>query len=65
MPKMKTHSSSSKKFKINGSGKIKRGHSFGNHLLSNKSSRSKAKNRYSTYISAVDEPKIKKLLPYK
>ena len=64
MPKMKTHSSSSKKFKINGSGKIKRGYSFRNHLLSNKSSRARAKHKYSTYVSATDEAKVKKLLPY-
>ena len=37
MPKMKTKSSAKKRFKVTGSGKIKRKHAFKNHILTKKS----------------------------
>ena len=37
MPKMKTKSSAKKRFKITGSGKIKRKHAFKSHILTKKS----------------------------
>ena len=36
MPKMKTTSSAKKRFKITGSGKIKRKHAFKSHILTKK-----------------------------
>ena len=33
MPKMKTKSSAKKRFKVTGTGKIKRKHAFKNHIL--------------------------------
>lgn len=41
MPKMKTHSSLKDRFKITGTGKVKRYKSCKNHLLSHKSNRAK------------------------
>ncbi|WP_274649280.1 50S ribosomal protein L35 [Paenibacillus humicola] len=41
MPKMKTHSSLKDRFKITGTGKVKRYKAFRNHLLSGKSGRQK------------------------
>ncbi|MCQ6559033.1 50S ribosomal protein L35 [Paenibacillus mendelii] len=41
MPKMKTHSSLKDRFKITGTGKVKRYKAFRNHLLSGKSARQK------------------------
>lgn len=41
MPKMKTHSSLKDRFKITGTGKVKRYKAFRNHLLSHKSGRQK------------------------
>ena len=41
MPKMKTKSSAKKRFKITGSGKIKRKHAFKNHILTKKSKKRK------------------------
>ena len=37
MPKMKTKSSAKKRFKLTGTGKIKRKHAFKNHILTKKS----------------------------
>ena len=41
MPKMKTHSSLKDRFKITGTGKVKRFKAYRNHLLSHKSGRQK------------------------
>ncbi|MFD0714631.1 50S ribosomal protein L35 [Paenibacillus sp. GCM10027626] len=41
MPKMKTHSSLKDRFKITGTGKVKRYKAYRNHLLSGKSARQK------------------------
>ncbi|NEW07210.1 50S ribosomal protein L35 [Paenibacillus sp. SYP-B3998] len=41
MPKMKTHSSLKDRFKVTGTGKVKRYKSGKNHLLSGKSARQK------------------------
>ncbi|MBA9084978.1 50S ribosomal protein L35 [compost metagenome] len=41
MPKMKTHSSLKDRFKITGSGKVRRYKANRNHLLSHKSKRAK------------------------
>ena len=41
MPKMKTKSSAKKRFKVTGTGKIKRKHAFKNHILTKKSKKTK------------------------
>jgi large subunit ribosomal protein L35 len=41
MPKMKTKSSAKKRFKVTGTGKIKRKHAFKNHILTKKSKKKK------------------------
>jgi large subunit ribosomal protein L35 len=41
MPKMKTHKGSQKRFKVTGSGKIKRSQAGKKHLLSHKSGKRK------------------------
>ncbi|MFC5701979.1 50S ribosomal protein L35 [Cohnella faecalis] len=41
MPKMKTHSSLKDRFKVTGTGKVKRNKAYKNHLLSHKSGRQK------------------------
>ena len=41
MPKMKTKSSAKKRFKVTGTGKIKRKHAFKNHILTKKSKKRK------------------------
>ena len=62
MPKMKTNSSAKKRFKLTGSGKIKRFHAGAAHLLRKKSKRAKLALRDSGLVSKADEKRIKRLL---
>lgn len=64
MPKMKTHSASKKRFKLTGTGKIKRAKAFKSHILTKKSSKTKRNLRQTGYVSPTQEKTIKKLLPY-
>ena len=65
MPKLKTHSGAKKRFKMTKKGKIKRAQAFRRHILNKKSPKRKRNLRKSTLIAAVEEKKIKKLIPYK
>ncbi|MCR6095567.1 50S ribosomal protein L35 [Salipaludibacillus agaradhaerens] len=58
MPKMKTHSGASKRFKRTGSGKLKRGHAFTSHLAANKSQKQKRKLRKAGLVSKGDQRRI-------
>jgi len=62
MPKMKTHSSAKKRFKVTGSGKVKRFHANTSHRLSSKSRKSKLRNRDAGLVSEADEPRVKRML---
>ena len=63
MPKMKTHKGAKKRFKITGSGKVKRMRAFKSHILTKKSSKRKRRLRQSTTIKTNGEVKnIKRLL---
>jgi len=62
MPKMKTHSSAKKRFKVTGSGKIKRGHAGTRHLKRKKSNKAKLRLRHSGLVAKSDEKRIKALL---
>ncbi len=62
MPKMKSHSGSSKRFRITGTGKIMRRRANRNHLLEHKSS-SRTRRLYNEVtLSDADAKKVKKLL---
>ena len=65
MPKMKTDRGAAKRFSLTKSGKIKRGKAYKSHILNKKSPKRKRNLRKSTLIAAVEEKKIKKLIPYK
>ena len=62
MPKMKTKSSAKKRFKITGSGKIKRKHAFKSHLLTKKSKKRKLSLTHSGLVHNSDENNIKEQL---
>lgn len=64
MPKMKTHRASAKRFKLTGTGKVKRAKAFKRHKLTKKSSKRKRNLRKTGYVSVAQEKTIKKLLPY-
>ncbi len=58
MPKMKTKSSAKKRFKLTGSGKIKRKHAFKSHILTKKSKKRKLKLTHSTLVDQADKSSI-------
>jgi large subunit ribosomal protein L35 len=62
MPKMKTHSGTSKRFRLTGSGKIMRRRANTNHLLEHKSSRVTRRLANEVTLAPSDVKEIKKLL---
>ncbi|MBT2582484.1 50S ribosomal protein L35 [Planococcus sp. ISL-109] len=62
MPKMKSHSGASKRFKKTGTGKVRRHSSHTSHLFANKSTKQKRKLRKSSMVSAGDLKRIKSLI---
>jgi len=58
MPKMKTVSGAKKRFKLTGSGKIKRKHAFKSHILTKKSTKRK---RNLTKFALVDKADVKSI----
>ena len=62
MPKMKTHRGAAKRFKVTGTGKLRRRQAFMNHILEKKpSTRTRRLNR-ETSVSSADAKQIKRLL---
>jgi large subunit ribosomal protein L35 len=64
MPKMKTNRGAAKRFKITGSGKIKRSKAFSSHILTSKSTKRKRGLRKSDLVDATNLKGIRKILPY-
>jgi large subunit ribosomal protein L35 len=63
MPKMKTHKGASKRFRLTGSGKVKRYKAFKSHILTKKSSKRKRNLRRAGLIATNGEQKrIKRLI---
>ena len=64
MPKLKTNKGAAKRFKLNKSGKVKRGRSGKGHLLTKKSRNRKRKLRRTYGLDGAGVKLIKRLLPY-
>ncbi|PZF82235.1 50S ribosomal protein L35 [Jiangella anatolica] len=62
MPKNKTHSGTSKRFRITGSGKVLRQKANRRHYLEHKPSTLTRKLAGTTEVSKADQSRIKKLL---
>jgi large subunit ribosomal protein L35 len=62
MPKVKTKSSAKKRFKITGSGKIKRKHAFKSHILTKKGTKQKRRLTHSGLVSDADMNNVKAML---
>ncbi len=62
MPKQKTNSGAKKRFKLTGTGRIKRKHAFHSHILTKKSTKRKRVLASSTLVSPADEARMKKLI---
>ena len=62
MPKMKTKSGAKKRFKLTGSGKVKRNHAYHSHLLTKKSNKRKKKLQKSTLVDETQAANVKRML---
>jgi large subunit ribosomal protein L35 len=64
MPKLKTKQAAAKRFKVLGSGRIKRAKANLRHLLTHKSTKRKRGLRGTVTISPSDEKSIRQMLPH-
>ena len=64
MPKMKTSRAAAKRFKLTGTGKLKRAKAYKSHILTKKSTKRKRNLRQAAMTDASNVKKIKKILPY-
>lgn len=62
MPKMKSNRAASKRFRLTGSGKVRRSKAYASHILTKKSTKRKRKLRKSGLIASSDEKRIKVLI---
>ena len=62
MPKMKTHSSAKKRFKLTGTGKIKRKHAFKSHILTKKTTKQKRNLTNASLVSTADTYRVERML---
>lgn len=62
MPKMKSHRGASKRFKLTGTGKVKRNKAYKSHILTKKTAKRKRGLRKSTLLSSADMKRIKSVL---
>ena len=59
MPKMKTKSGAKKRFKLTGTGKIKRKHAFKSHILTKKETKQKRNLTKSGLVHKADTKNVK------
>ncbi|MBA3007804.1 MAG: 50S ribosomal protein L35 [Proteobacteria bacterium] len=64
MPKMKTKRGAAKRFKVTGSGQIKRGKAYTSHILTKKTTKRKRNLRKSALVNCADIKGIRRILPY-
>lgn len=64
MPKMKTSRAAAKRFKMTGTGKLKRRKAYKSHILTKKSPKRKRNLRKATITDASNVKTMKKILPY-
>ncbi|MBO6146286.1 MAG: 50S ribosomal protein L35 [Lachnospiraceae bacterium] len=64
MPKMKTNRSAAKRFKLTGTGKLKRNKAYKRHILTKKSPKRIRNLRKSEITDPTNEKNMKKILPY-
>ena len=65
MPKMKTHSGAKKRFKLTGTGKIKRKHAYKSHILTKKTTKQKRTLTHAGLVSSGDTDRVAKMLVLK
>ena len=60
--KMKSHRGASKRFRVTGTGKLKRNKAYKSHILTKKSAKRKRGLRQSTIVTSADHKRIKAVL---
>jgi large subunit ribosomal protein L35 len=64
MPKMKTKRGAAKRFRVTGSGKVKRSRGYRRHILTTKPRKRKRRLRKAGLVAPANERAVKALLPY-
>ena len=64
MPKMKTKSGAKKRFRVRGSGSVKRSQAFKRHILTKKSTKNKRQLRGAAGLHATNAGSVKAMMPY-
>lgn len=64
MPKLKTSSAAAKRFKVTGTGKLKRMKAYKSHILTKKSTKRKRNLRKAVMTDSTNISAMKKILPY-
>ena len=62
MPKMKSRKGATKRFKVAGSGRIKRNKANHRHMLVRRSNKAKRKMRQSDFVDAGDRRNVRRML---
>lgn len=65
MPKMKTKRAAAKRFKVTGSGRIRRASAGKQHIMRGKSSNRLRKLKKNALVDMSDHERISRLIPYK
>ena len=64
MPKMKTSRAAAKRFKLTGTGKLKRNKAYKRHILTKKSTKTKRNLRKAAMMDQSNVKQMKKIVPY-
>ena len=64
MPKMKTKRAAAKRFKVTGTGKLKRNKAYKRHILTKKTTMNKRNLRKAVMTDESNVKNMKKILPY-
>lgn len=64
MPKIKTNRSAAKRFKVTGTGKLKRNKAYKRHILTKKSAKTKRNLRKAAITDCTNVKNMKKIMPY-
>lgn len=62
--KLKTNRAAAKRFKVTGTGKLKRNKAYKRHILTKKSRKTKRNLRKPGLVDSTNEKQMKKILPY-
>ena len=65
MPKVKTKRAAAKRFKVTGTGKLKRMKAYKSHILNKKTTKRKRVLRQTAVTDKTNVAQIKRLIPYK